>query len=432
MSWHPASWRSRKADQQPSYPDPVALQTVLSCLRTAAPITTIAQARALERQLAAVAQGRAFLLQAGDCAETFAEFGPDKVRRSHETLVATARRIEERCGLSVIPLARMAGQFAKPRSCAVEEVEGQSLAVYRGDIVNSPEPDARAREADPMRMLEANRQSRATIDLMRSFAAAGEAGGSDLHQSARQLLSARASGPVPAPMPGAGEWACWTSHEALLLPYEESLLRRDSASGLWWSVGAHMLWVGDRTREADGAHVEFLRGLQNPIGIKCGPTLDAEALLQLCDRLDPENRPGRLALIGRFGAAEARNRLPDLMRATRRAGRQAIWMIDPMHGNTISLGGRKTRRVSDMIEEIEAFFDVAEAEGVHPGGLHLEMTGEEVTECVGGRSGLGEVDLVRNYRTHCDPRLNPSQALDLAEAAADRIRSALQPRSDAA
>lgn len=431
MSWTPQSWRACPATQLPAYPDQAALGAVESCLASAAPLTSVAEAQQLSARLAEVALGRAFLLQGGDCAESFAEFGADKVRLTFNLLLEMAATIRTGSGAPVVKVARLAGQFAKPRSTDMETIGGITLPVYRGDIVNGPDFDARSRTPDPMRMLEAHRQSRVTIELLNALSAAAYADLSNMHRAARSRLGLRSEHATPA-----GDLhepaRIFTSHEALLLPYEQALTGWDEMSESWWSRSAHMLWLGDRTRQIDGAHVEYARGIANSVAVKCGPSLHADELLRLIDRLDPANRPGRLVLIGRFGAAEAARCLPALMRATRDAGRSAIWAIDPMHGNTVKAGGRKTRLVGDVISETRTFFEVAQAEGVHAGGIHLEMTGADVTECLGGSMPLSEVDLPRRYLTQCDPRLNRNQALDVSAEVARLMMGDVQPASHAA
>jgi 3-deoxy-7-phosphoheptulonate synthase len=405
MSWTPESWRSRSAEQMPDYPDPDALDRVEARLAAAAPLTHVADILHLKAQLARVATGRAFLIQGGDCAESFAEFGSDKVRTTFNLLLQMGAILRAGgCG-EVVHLARIAGQFAKPRSSQTETIDGVTLPSYRGDAVNGPAFDLASRTPDPRRLLDAHRQAQVTIDLLKAYAAAAYA---DLPEINRAAGSSEPARPV----------SMFTSHEALLLNYEQALTRFDEASERWWALSGHMIWLGDRTRQLDGAHVEFASGVANPVGLKCGPSLGADEMLRLIDRLDPDNKPGRLVLIGRFGAAKVGDHLPELMRATRREGRTAIWSIDPMHSNTRSLGGFKTRLMRDILNEVSAFFEVAAAEGVHPGGVHLEMTGADVTECLGGSLPLSEEDLPRRYLTHCDPRLNQTQALDVAAAVA--------------
>jgi 3-deoxy-7-phosphoheptulonate synthase len=428
MSWTPSSWRGKPARQLPAYPDSEALAMAESRLAGAAPLAPVAESMRLSAKVAAAAAGKGFLLQGGDCAETFAEFAADRVRRAFTLLLRMAAMLGEAVDGEVVQVARLAGQFAKPRSAAMETVGGVTLPCWRGDIVNGAGFDAASRTPDPVRMLEAHHQSGVTLDLLRAFGAAAYADLPGMRRMARRRLG-RATEPVEAP---AAAVEMFTSHEALLLHYEQALSRRDEAGGLWWATSAHMLWIGERTRQPGGAHVEFARGIANTIGLKCGPTLSPDELLRLIETLDPENRPGRLVLIGRFGADAVGERLPVLMRATRAAGSSALWSIDPMHGNTRNAGGRKTRAVPDILAELRAFFDIAAAEGVHAGGVHLEMTGEEVTECLGGPRGLREEDLARRYLTHCDPRLNGAQALDVAAEVARLLRDGTRVASDAA
>jgi len=427
MSWNPASWRARPATQLPVYPDRGALEIVESCLASAAPLASVAESRALGAQLAQVAAGRGFLLQGGDCAESFAEFGADKVRLTFNLLLEMAATIRAG-GIEgpVVKVARLAGQFAKPRSIDSETVHGVELPVYRGDIVNAPGSDARSRTPDPMRMLQAHRQSQLTIDLLRAFSAVAYADLPNIECAARARLGIRselAATPADLQQPG----RTFTSHEALLLPYEAALTAWDETSESWWAHSAHMLWLGDRTRQLGGAHVEFASGIANSIGLKCGPSLCPDELLRLAERLDAGNRPGRLTLIGRFGAEEVGHCLPALMRATRNAGLNTIWSIDPMHGNTVKVGTRKTRRMGDILAETRTFFDVAEAEGVHAGGIHLEMSGGDVTECLGGSMPVLEADLHHRYLTQCDPRLNRDQALDVVTEVARLMMRPAQP-----
>jgi 3-deoxy-7-phosphoheptulonate synthase len=415
----------------PAYPDPHALEMAESCLEASAPLGSVTESRLLTARLGEVAGGNGFLLQGGDCAETFAEFGADKVRRSFNLLLQMAAMIREASGGEVVKVARMAGQFAKPRSAEMETLGGTTLPSYRGDIVNGPDFDATSRTPDPLRMLEAHRQSRVTLDLLKAYAAAAYADLSEIHRVARRRLG-RAFDHASPEGDAARPAEMFTSHEALLLNYEQALTRWDELTERWWATSAHMIWIGERTRQLDGAHVDYASGIANTIGLKCGPTLEAGELLRLIERLDPANQPGRLVLIGRFGAAEAAARLPALMRATHEAGSNALWAIDPMHGNTVTAAGRKTRLLPDILAELRAFFDVAQAQGVHPGGVHLEMTGEDVTECLGGTRGLREEDLGRNYLTHCDPRLNGAQALDVAAEVTRLITEGAREASDAA
>jgi len=384
--WYPGSWRRHTARQMPAYSDQHQLFSVETRLHGAAPVIAIDDALGLREAMADLAEGRGFLLQGGDCAESFDDPVAEQVAGIVGLFDAMADRIRPLVDGPLVEVARIAGQFAKPRSAQTETHEQLTLPAYRGDIVNGVGFDAVARKADPQRMIRAHMQSVGT---------------------AASLAAARGSG-VPI----------FTSHEALLLPYEEPLTRRDSA-GRWWATSGHMLWLGDRTRQLDGAHVEYLRGIENVVGVKCGPTLQADELLTLIDRLNPGNRAGKLVLIGRFGARKIGELLPLLMRATK--NRPVIWTIDPMHGNTSMSGKRKVRRLPDILAEIDAFFTIARAEGVHAGGVHLEMSALDVTECIGGRGPASIDELEKNWLTACDPRLNRAQAIDLADHLAARM-----------
>jgi 3-deoxy-7-phosphoheptulonate synthase len=371
--WSPASWRGCEARQQPAYADPGALPA--------------AEVHALKAALAEAQAGRALLLQGGDCAESFAEFGADNVRRRVALLDAVARRLGEASGLPIVRLGRIAGQFAKPRSRAFERRGVLRLPMYRGDIVNGFAFDAAARRPDPERMFRAYAQSAATL---------GHLAG------------------------GAGADRVWASHEALLLPYEQALVRRDGAG--WYGSSAHFLWIGDRTRFDGSAHVELLRGLTNPVGIKCGPSLTPDLLLRLLDRLDPVRDPGRITLVARMGADRLHGTLPPLLRAVQAEGRPVLWCCDPMHGNTVrARNGYKTRPMARILAEAADFFALCRAEGATPAGLHVEMTGDEVMECTGGAGAVAERDLPGGYRSQCDPRLNPGQAAELAERVAAEL-----------
>jgi 3-deoxy-7-phosphoheptulonate synthase len=374
--WSPASWRMLPAAQMPDYPDPAALAAVERQLCEAAAVASIADSVDLTKEIGRAGAGEAFILQGGDCAESFGQGNATNVRATVALFEAMGARIAEGLGVQVVKIARMAGQFAKPRTSDLEARSGVSLPAYRGDIINGPRFDAASRTPDPARMLRAHQESLDTARLLR----------------------------------GSG---IYTSHEALLLPYEQALTRRDG-DGRWWSISGHMLWLGDRTRQSHGAHVEFLRGIANSIGIKIGPDVEPDEILRLCEMLDPDNRPGRLMLIGRFGVAQVVERLPRLMRATCAAGLETVWMSDPMHGNTVQHGGLKLRRVDDILGEIAAFLAIARAERVHPGGVHLEMSALDVTECLGGRGPASLDELGRNYLSACDPRLNHDQAIDVA------------------
>jgi 3-deoxy-7-phosphoheptulonate synthase len=429
MSWRPNSWRGHVAAQTPVYPDPDAVARVEQRLRQTPPLAKAVDILHLRALLAQVAAGRAFLLQGGDCAESFAEFGADKVRMTFNLLLQMGAMLGADGGREIVHLARIAGQFAKPRSSQTETIAEVTLPSYRGDAVNGPAFDPLERRPDPKRLLAAHRQAQVTVELLAAYSAASYADLPAIMRAARGrlgLAEPMAAQAVPRPV------STFTSHEALLLNYEEALTRFDEASESWLATSGHMIWLGDRTRQLDGAHVEFARGVGNAIGLKCGPSLGADELLRLIDRLDPDNRPGRLVLIGRFGAEHIAVHLPSLMRATARQARNVVWSIDPMHGNTQTRGPLKTRLLGDILAEIATFFDIAEAEGVHPGGVHLEMTGADVTECLGGSLPLVEADLPRRYLTHCDPRLNQVQALDVAATIAALLGRGMHLASKAA
>lgn len=391
--WSPASWRGCEARQQPDYADPKALAAALAGLAAYPPLVPPAEVHALKAALAEAQAGRAFLLQGGDCAESFADFGPENIRLGIALLGAVARRLGEASGLPVVRIGRIAGQFAKPRSRAWERRGERRLPMYRGDIVNSVAFDEAARRPDPDRMFRAYAQSAATLGHL-----AAEVGPNRV----------------------------WTGHEALLLPYEQALVRRDGAG--WYGSSAHFLWVGDRTRFDGSAHVELLRGLTNPIGIKCGPSLGPDLLLRLLDRLDPVREPGRITLIARMGVDRIGEALPPLLRAVRAEDRPVLWCCDPMHGNTIrARSGYKTRPMARILAEAEAFFAACRSEDATPAGLHVEMTAADVAECTGGAAGIAERDLPGGYRSLCDPRLNPGQAAELAERVGtelERLRGA--------
>src|SRR5579859_2955630 len=443
-TWSPESWRARPIVQVPEYPDVQALETVEGLLRNFPPLVFAGEARRLKTALADAAEGRAFLLQGGDCAESFAEFHANNIRDTFRVMLQMAVVLTFGAAVPVVKLGRLAGQFAKPRSAPNETIDGVSLPSYRGDIINGMDFTAAARVPDPQRMVQAYNQSAATLNLLRAFAQGGYA---DLHrvhtwnqgfvakspQGERyQALADRltetlefmaAVGLTSATTPQIRETDFFTSHEALLLPYEQALTRVDSTTGDWYDCSAHMLWIGDRTRQTNGAHVEFLRGVKNPIGMKCGPSLDPSDLLKLVDVLNPENEPGRLTLIARMGADKVEQKLPALIRAVEREGRKVVWCCDPMHGNTVvSSTGFKTRMVDRIMTEVRGFFAVHEAEGTYAGGVHFEMTGQDVTECIGGAQAITETTLGDRYHTHCDPRLNASQALELAFWLAEALK----------
>ena len=442
--WSPDSWRSKPIQQVPDYPDATALADTEQQLSTFPPLVFAGEARELKGKLARVAQGEAFLLQGGDCAESFAEHGPDTIRDFFRVFLQMAVVLTYAGGSPVVKLGRIAGQFAKPRSSPTETVDGVSLPSYRGDIINGIEFSEQDRSPDPQRMQMAYRQAAATLNLLRAFSQGGYANLEHVHQwnlgfvedspaghryqelsdhIAETLSFMRAIGLTPENTPQLRSTSLYTSHEALLLGYEQALTRIDSTSGDWYATSGHFLWAGDRTRQLDHAHLEFLRGVKNPIGVKCGPSLDADELLKLIDMLSPQNEHGRLTLICRFGADKVGDHLPAMIRAVEREGRSVVWACDPMHGNTIKAGsGYKTRPFDLILKEVERFFDVHRAEGTHAGGVHVEMTGNNVTECVGGAKAVTETDLSDRYHTHCDPRLNADQSIELAFIIAERLR----------
>ncbi|MDE2183828.1 MAG: 3-deoxy-7-phosphoheptulonate synthase class II [Alphaproteobacteria bacterium] len=431
--------------QVPDYPDHAALEAVEDRLRTHPPLVFAGEARNLMAGLAQVAQGKAFLLQGGDCAESFAEFHPDNIRDTFRVLLQMAVVLTFAAGVPVVKVGRIAGQFAKPRSDDNETREGVTLPSYRGDNINGIEFTPEARIPDPQRLLQGYAQSAATLNLLRAFASGGYADLHNVHQwmlgfiagspasdkyrgLAQRISEAldfmAACGVTPDSVPQLRSTAFYTSHEALFLGYEQALTRIDSTSGDWYDTSAHMLWIGDRTRQPDGAHVEFCRGIKNPIGLKCGPSMTDDELSRLCAVLNPDNTPGRLTLICRFGADKVAERLPRLIRAVERAGAAVVWSCDPMHGNTVKSGtGYKTRPFDRILKEMKTFFEVHRGEGTHPGGVHFEMTGQNVTECLGGAQAIVEEDLEKRYHTHCDPRLNASQALELAFLMAESLRA---------
>jgi 3-deoxy-7-phosphoheptulonate synthase len=443
--WSPGSWRAKPAKHIPEdYPDQAALTRVEDELRRMPPLVFAGEARRLRSLLADVSEGRAFLLQGGDCAESFKEFAADNIRDTFRLILQMAVVLTFAGGKPVVKVGRMAGQFAKPRSSPVETQGDVTLPSYRGDNINAMEFSADGRRPDPERLLKAYSQSAATLNLVRAFATGGYADLYNIHrwtlgfvadspQGARYAeLSAKISeslafmaalGVTPESHPTLHQVEFFTAHEALLLGVEEAMTRVDSTSGEWYDTSAHLLWIGERTRQLDGAHVEFFRGIRNPIGVKVGPTLESDELLRLIDVLNPKNEPGRLTLYGRFGSDKIGARLPGLMAATKRAGRAVVWAIDPMHGNTLTAQtGYKTRPFDRILSEVKSFVEIAKSEGVHPGGVHLEMTGQNVTECVGGARALTEGDLADRYHTHCDPRLNGEQALELAFLVAEKLK----------
>ena len=443
--WSPTGWRDREALQMPSYPDQSALEDVQHRLAGCPPLVFAGEARKLRQQLADVAAGDAFLLQGGDCAESFAEFSADNIRDTFRVLLQMAVVLTFGASCPVVKVGRLAGQFAKPRSRPTERQGECELPIYRGDIVNDIRFDAEGRTPDPQRMLRAYSQAASTLNLLRAFAQGGYA---DLHrvhgwnlefvdagEEARlyrefadrigeSLRFMEACGVTTQTAPSLGKTDLYTSHEALLLPYEEALTRVDSTTGDWYATSAHMLWVGERTRDPDGAHVEYLRGIANPLGAKIGPNIQPDELMRLIDKLNPRNEAGRLTLISRMGAEHVAQRLPALVRTVSSHGRSVVWSCDPMHGNTVkSASGYKTRRFESILREVREFFEVHAAEGTYAGGVHVEMTGQNVTECVGGVQAIEESELADRYHTHCDPRLNASQSLELAFKLAEMLRA---------
>ncbi len=446
--WSKSAWRSLPRVQMPDYPDPEALARVEESLSSYPPLVFAGEARRLRNELAAVADGRAFLLQGGDCAESFAEFRADNIRDTFKVMLQMAVVLTFGAKCPVVKIGRMAGQFAKPRSAPTEVVGGIELPSYRGDIINGFEGTEASRAPDPQRMLQAYLQAAATLNLLRAFSqggfaditrvhswtldfTAGASGYSDYHKLANRISDSldfmQAAGVQSETSEALHRVDFYTSHEALLLEYEEALCRVDSTTGLPVAGSGHMLWIGDRTRQPDGAHVEFCRGVQNPIGLKCGPSITEGDLLRLIDRLNPANESGRLTLIARFGAGQVGDHLPKLIRAVEREGRKVVWSCDPMHGNTIkSDSGYKTRPFDRVLREVREFFAIHSAEGTIPGGVHFEMTGRDVTECTGGVRAVTDENLSDRYHTACDPRLNAAQSLELAFLVADMLHQRLQ------
>jgi 3-deoxy-7-phosphoheptulonate synthase len=442
--WTPESWKSKPAKHMPTYQDPAQVDSVVSKLRNYPPLVFAGEARALKKTLGEVAQGKGFLLQGGDCAESFAEFHPITIRDTFRVLLQMAVVLVFGSATPVVKIGRIAGQFAKPRSAETETINGVTLESYKGDIINGPDFTAEARRCDPERMVQAYNQSAATLNLLRAFAQGGYADLHRVHQwtlgfiakspageryqsLADQLTQCldfmQACGITAESTPALRETAFYTSHEALLLPYEQALTRVDSTTGDWYDVSAHYLWIGDRTRQPGGAHVEFLRGVKNPLGIKCGPTSDPDELIKLIDILNPGNEAGRITLISRVGAGKSAEHMPKLIRRIKAEGRMVVWCCDPMHGNTIKTdNGYKTRDFNSVLTEVKDFFAVHRSEGTHPGGVHFELTGQNVTECIGGAEAITAERLSENYITACDPRLNASQGLELAFLLAEMLK----------
>jgi 3-deoxy-7-phosphoheptulonate synthase len=446
MTWQPNSWRSFPIQQVPEYPDLDRLNAVEKIISGRPPLVFAGEAQSLRDRLGSVARGEAFLLQGGDCAESFAEFSANNIRDSFKVMLQMAVVLTYGASLPVIKIGRMAGQFAKPRSAPTEVIDGVELPSYRGDMINGPAFTEDERIPDPRRLLRVYEQSASTLNLLRAFAQGGLADLTKVHSWVADFLKdtpqtqrfealaerieeslnfMKACGVTSATARPLAETELYTSHEALLLGFEEAMTRRDTITDEqgWYDTSAHMLWIGDRTRQPDGAHVEYMRGISNPIGLKCGPSLDPDELLRLIDILNPSNQAGRLTLIVRMGAEKVRSGLPPLLRAVKAHGADVVWCCDPMHGNTIKASsGYKTRRVDDVMSEVTGFFDAHDEIGTYPGGVHIEMTGQNVTECVGGVVDVTEANLGDRYHTHCDPRLNGAQALELAFLLADLLK----------
>jgi 3-deoxy-7-phosphoheptulonate synthase len=443
--WHASSWRRLHAAQQPQWPDADALKRAEAELAGLPPLVIAAEARQLTRALGEVAEGRAFLLQAGDCAESFGDFSANAIRDKLKVILQMAVALTYAAGVPVVKVGRIAGQFAKPRSAESETVGDVSLPSFRGHMVNDEAFEAEARRPDPDRLVQAYHQAAATLNLLRAFATGGFADLTHVHawnqefvasstegrryerialEIDRALRFMAACGIDLGAEAGLHQVDFYTTHEALILEYEEALTRQDSFSGDWVDTSAHMLWVGERTRQLDGAHLEFLSGLTNPLGCKIGPSASPADVVALCDRLDPDRVPGKLTLITRFGVGRVDELLPPIIHAVRESGHPVVWACDPMHGNTFtSSGGHKTRRFDDIMSELTAFFRVHAEMGSWPGGVHVELTGDDVTECLGGAEEITEGDLSQRYTTTCDPRLNARQSLDLAFRVAELLRN---------
>ncbi|KPA22557.1 Phospho-2-dehydro-3-deoxyheptonate aldolase [Shimia sp. SK013] len=451
--WQKSDWRNKPRIQMPEYMDEAALKAVEAKLSSYPPLVFAGEARRLKAQLGAASRGEAFLLQGGDCAESFEQFSADGIRDTFKVMLQMAMVLTYGAKVPVVKVGRMAGQFAKPRSAPMETVDGVDLPSYRGDIINELAFTPESRIPDPQKMLQAYTQAAATLNLLRAFSTGGYA---DVHQVHAWTLGftegekaetyrdmanrisdtldfMRAAGVTSDKMHSLQTVDFYTSHESLLLEYEEALTRLDSTSGKWLAGSGHMIWIGDRTRQPDGAHVEFARGVQNPIGLKCGPTTTAEDLKVLMEKLNPENEAGRLTLIARFGAGSVGEHLPRLIKAVKEEGANVLWTCDAMHGNTIkSATGYKTRPFESVLREVREFFGVHKAEGTIPGGVHFEMTGQDVTECTGGVRAVTDEDLSARYHTACDPRLNASQSLELAFLVAEELSAMNETRQAAA
>ncbi|MCC2981263.1 class II 3-deoxy-7-phosphoheptulonate synthase [Sphingomonas sp. IC4-52] len=453
-NWAPDSWTAHEARQLPDYPDAAALKAATDTLRSHPPLVFAGEARNLTAELARVAAGEAFLLQGGDCAESFAEFHPNNIRDTFRVILQMAVVLTFASKLPVVKLGRMAGQFAKPRSAPTEVIDGVELPSYRGDNVNDIGFTPQSRVPDPQRMVQGYAQSAATLNLLRAFAQGGYANLAQVHRWTHDFMGRSpwakkyaetadrigealefmaACGIDPETVPQLAQTSFYTSHEALLLPYEEAMTRQDSLTGDWYDTSAHFLWIGDRTRFEGSAHVEFLRGIGNPIGVKCGPSLEPDVLLRLLDTLNPGRVPGRVTLITRYGYDKIEGSFPRLLRAVTREGHPVVWSCDPMHGNVVkAANGYKTRPFDRILAEVRGFFAIHRAEGTHAGGIHAEMTGQNVTECTGGAVDVTEQSLADRYHTHCDPRLNASQSLELAFLLAEMLNAEMAERRRAA
>ena len=442
-NWKPNTWRDKPATQLPNYPDQTKLARVEEIVSDLPPLVFAGEARRLKKQLADACHGKAFVLQGGDCAESFSEFHSNKIRDTFRVLLQMAVVMTYGGALPIVKMGRMAGQFAKPRSSDSETIDGVTLPSYRGDIINKLEFTEDGRIPDPERMIRAYNQSSATLNLLRAFAQGGYADlnkvhnwnldfvqdsplteryeevASDIERALNFMKACGISSDTVAPM---RETDFYTCHEALLLPYEEAMTRVDSTTGDWYDTSAHFLWIGARTQQTDGAQIEFARGINNPIGMKVPPELDADTLIKLIDTLSPDNEAGRLSLIARMGAGQVEDKLAPLVRRVKEEGRNVTWICDPMHGNVEKApSGFKTRKFENILGEVQGFFNVHRAEGTHPGGVHFEMTGQNVTECIGGADDVKDEDLSSRYHTACDPRLNANQALELAFLVADEL-----------
>lgn len=453
-SWAPHSWTNAEARQLPRYPDAAALDEVTRRLSNYPPLVFAGEARNLTADLAKVSEGKAFMLQGGDCAESFAEFHPNNIRDTFRVILQMAVVLTYASKLPVVKVGRMAGQFAKPRSADTEVIDGVELPSYRGDNINDIAFTPTSRIPDPERMVRAYSQAAATLNLLRAFAQGGYANLHQVHRWTHDFMGRspwatkyaetadrigealdfmEACGISPDTVPQLSQTTFYTSHEALLLPFEQAMARQDSLTGDWYDTSAHFLWIGDRTRFEGSAHVEFLRGIGNPIGVKCGPSLDPDALLRMLDTLNPARIPGRMTLITRYGYDQIEAHLPRLVRAVTRAGHPVVWSCDPMHGNTVkATTGYKTRPFDRILSEVRGFFAVHRAEGTHAGGIHAEMTGQNVTECTGGAIDVTEQSLADRYHTHCDPRLNAGQSLELAFLLAEMLNTEMAERRKAA